>query len=157
MRRLRYLCRGTNSLGQMANPKMYTYACTYVSWQDSFQTTVQGNMLSNIPEHPSRLIPQERLQIRLSTARFLPSLNNFCDGQCADGNLYDDNDDGDRSLDLCGRTNDLIACLLFYSKFLVAYILIVFSQSVKTFKRKPFLSKKSKKIIMPIGHIIKFM
>lgn len=108
--RKRYLCYGANSLGQMvANPKTYTYACTYVSWQDSSQTTVWGNMLSNIPEHPSRLVPlQERLWIRLSTARFLPSLKNF--RYCADGNLHDDNDDGDRSLDLCRRMNGPSGC-----------------------------------------------
>lgn len=70
-------------------------------------------MLSNIPEYPSRLVPlQERLWIRLSTARFLPSLKNFRDGYCADGNLYDDNDDGDRSLDLCRRMNGLTVHLV---------------------------------------------
>jgi len=113
MRRLRYLCYGANSLGQMvANPKTYTYACTYVSWQDFLSDDRLGKHVVKYSGAPLEARSSSGATLDSSLDRSFPSLNNFCDDFCADGNSHNDNDHGDGSLDLCKRTYGLAVRLV---------------------------------------------
>jgi len=118
--KVRYLCYGANSLGQMvANPKTYTYACTYVSWQDFLSVDDRlGKHVVKYSGAPLEARSSSGATSDSSLNRSFPSLNNFCNGFCADGNLHDDNDHGDGSLDLCKRTDGLAVRLVFLLEIL---------------------------------------